>query len=169
MRQRIAIAIALACDPQILLADEPTTALDVTVQAGILRLLSELVRQRGLSLVLISHDMGVMATATDRLQVMYAGRIVESGPTAEVIGQPRHPYTRALLAALPRIHAGGGSMQPIAGFPPEAGRVPTGCSFHPRCAYAEPRCASQRPALTSIDAGRVLACPIDPFASEDAE
>jgi oligopeptide transport system ATP-binding protein len=167
-RQRIAIAIALACDPQILLADEPTTALDVTVQAGILGLLTDLARQRGLSLVLISHDLGVMAAVTDRLQVMYAGRIVESGPTAEVIGRPRHPYTRALLAALPRAHAGGASMQAIGGFPPVVGRMPSGCAFHPRCSYSQPRCESQRPALVGIEVGRSTACPVDPFALGEA-
>jgi oligopeptide/dipeptide ABC transporter ATP-binding protein len=164
MRQRIGIAIALACDPQILLADEPTTALDVTVQAGILRLLVELVRGRGLSLVLISHDLGVMSAVTDRLQVMYAGRIVESGPTSEVIAQPRHPYTSSLLAVLPRTHAGGARMQPIGGSPPVVGRLPGGCAFHPRCPYAEPSCVTQSPPLVSIGAGRALACPVDPFA-----
>jgi oligopeptide transport system ATP-binding protein len=168
-RQRIAIAIALACDPRILLADEPTTALDVTVQAGILRLLTGLVRQRGLSLVLISHDLGVIAAATDRLQVMYAGRIVEAGPTAEVVGHPRHPYTRSLLAALPRTHAGGAGMQPIGGVPPLVGSMPPGCAFQPRCAYARPSCASRRPALVSIGTGRATACPVDPFASGEAQ
>jgi oligopeptide transport system ATP-binding protein len=163
LRQRIAIAIALACDPKILLADEPTTALDVTVQAGILRLLTELVQQRGLSIVLISHDLGVMSAATDRLQVMYAGRIVESGRTSQVIGRPRHPYTRSLLAALPRTHAGGG-MRPIGGFPPVIGRLPSGCAFHPRCSYAQPSCESERPPLLEIADGRAIACPIDPFA-----
>jgi oligopeptide/dipeptide ABC transporter ATP-binding protein len=164
MRQRIAIAIALACDPKIVLADEPTTALDVTIQAGILHLLVELVRERGLSLVLISHDLGVMSAVTDRLQVMYAGRIVESGPTADVISGPRHPYTSSLLAALPGTHAGGARMRPIGGFPPVAGRLPGGCAFHPRCSHVRAGCQTEVPPLVTIGSGRALACPIDPFA-----
>jgi oligopeptide/dipeptide ABC transporter ATP-binding protein len=164
LRQRIAIAVALACDPQIILADEPTTAVDVTVQAGILQLLRDLVAQRGLALVLISHDLGVMATVTDRLQVMYAGSIVESGATAEIIGRPRHPYTRALLGSLPRPEAPGQDMQPIGGTPPAVGHLPAGCPFHPRCRFAEPQCRSERPALLELEPGRLLACPVDPLA-----
>jgi oligopeptide transport system ATP-binding protein len=163
LRQRIAIAIALACDPEILLADEPTTALDVTVQAGILRLLDELVRERRLACILVSHDLGAMSAASDRIQVMYAGRILESGPSTTVIPRPRHPYTEALLAALPTLHSGG-KLLPIRGAAPTPGSVPVGCAFHPRCAYARPECSTAQPSLVPVG-DRLLACPVDPFES----
>jgi oligopeptide/dipeptide ABC transporter ATP-binding protein len=165
LRQRIALAVALACEPKILLADEPTTALDVTVQAEILRLLRELVDERQLSVVLISHDLGVVSSLADRVQVMYAGRIVESGPRQQVIGAPRHPYTRALLAALPGSSTARSGIRAIPGSPPLPGRLPTGCAFHPRCAYAVDSCTGERPALAPVEGDLLLACPVDPFAS----
>jgi oligopeptide/dipeptide ABC transporter ATP-binding protein len=170
MRQRIAIAIALACGPRILIADEPTTALDVTVQAGILRLLDRLRRQSQLSVILITHDLGVMSSIADELMVMYAGRVAESGPTASVLGTPRHPYTAGLLAALPHPEALEDTpLVSIRGAPPSPQARPDGCPFHPRCAYAVPSCATDVPALAAVGGtGRRLACPPDPFASPSA-
>jgi oligopeptide/dipeptide ABC transporter ATP-binding protein len=179
MRQRAAIAIALACSPTLLVADEPTTALDVTVQAGILRLLERLRREEGLSILLITHDLGVMGALTDRLAVMYAGRIVETGPTRELLSAPRHPYTRGLLDSLPSTEVGdlrreGVRHEPLRAIPgsaPQLSQVPPGCPFHPRCAHAVPSCATDRPALEPVDdsrgrppATRRLACPVDPYA-----
>jgi oligopeptide transport system ATP-binding protein len=166
MRQRIAIAVALACRPKLLIADEPTTALDVTVQAGILRLLDSLRKETGLSVILITHDLGVMSAIADSVSVFYAGRIVESGATREVLGRPRHPYTRALLDALPHPEASADrKLVAIAGTPPTPAGRPGGCAFHPRCAYAKPSCAEHVPPLVPIGDARLLACPIDPFAS----
>jgi oligopeptide/dipeptide ABC transporter ATP-binding protein len=165
MRQRIAIAIALACRPKLLIADEPTTALDVTVQAGILRLLDRLRRDNGLSVILITHDLGVMSSIADRVAVFYAGRIVETGTVHELIAQPRHPYTRALLDSLPHPESEGGTeLIAIAGAPPSPQRRPAGCAFHPRCSYAVESCAVDVPALIAVGEGRLLACPPDPFA-----
>ncbi len=164
MRQRIAIAIALACGPRILIADEPTTALDVTVQAGILRLLDRLRRQSRLSVILITHDLGVMSSIADQLMVMYAGRVVESGPTESVLAAPRHPYTAGLLAALPHPEAREDTpLVSIRGTPPSAQSRPSGCPFHPRCAHAVPSCATDVPDLVAVEGGRRLACPVDPF------
>jgi oligopeptide/dipeptide ABC transporter ATP-binding protein len=163
LRQRIAIAIALACEPKILLADEPTTALDVTVQAEILRLLRELVDERQVSVILISHDLGVVSSLADRVQVMYAGRVVESGRREQVIASPRHPYTRALLAALPGGAGPRSRIQAIPGSPPLPGHLPAGCAFHPRCGFAVASCTSSRPAFAPVEGGTRLACPIDPF------
>jgi oligopeptide transport system ATP-binding protein len=165
MRQRIAIAIALGCGPRILIADEPTTALDVTVQAGILRLLDRLRRQSQLSVILITHDLGVMSSIADELMVMYAGRVVESGPTASVLGAPRHPYTAGLLAALPHPEAREDTpLVSIRGAPPSPQTRPGGCPFHPRCEHAVPSCATDVPDLVAVDGARRLACPVDPFA-----
>jgi oligopeptide/dipeptide ABC transporter ATP-binding protein len=164
MRQRIAIAIALACRPKLLIADEPTTALDVTVQAGILRLLDRLRRESDLAVVLITHDLGVLSAIADRVSIFYAGRVVESGPRQDVLRRPRHPYTRALLDALP--HPESARDQPlvaIAGSPPNPGGIPPGCAFHPRCAFAADSCRVDIPPLVRVD-GRALACPVDPFA-----
>ena len=164
MRQRIAIAIALACGPRLLIADEPTTALDVTVQAGILRLLDRLRRQSGLAVIMITHDLGVMSSIADWLSVMYAGRIVESGPTGAVLARPRHPYTAGLLAALPHPEAAEDTpLVSISGAPPSPQGRPAGCSFHPRCRYAIESCATEVPDLLQVGDGRRLACPVDPL------
>jgi oligopeptide transport system ATP-binding protein len=164
MRQRIAIAIALACRPKLLIADEPTTALDVTVQAGILRLLDRLRRENELSVVLITHDLGVMSSIADRVSIFYAGRVVESGEREAVLQRPRHPYTRALLDALPHPEAARENrLVAIGGAPPSPARIPPGCAFHPRCRYALESCAREVPPLAAVN-GRRLACPVDPLA-----
>jgi oligopeptide transport system ATP-binding protein len=164
MRQRVAIAIALACRPKLLIADEPTTALDVTVQAGILRLLDNLRREFGLTVILITHDLGVLSSIADRVSIFYAGRVVETGPTADVIQRPRHPYTSGLLAALPHPEAEAETpLVSIPGTPPTPQRIPTGCAFHPRCAFRVESCERDVPPLAPVD-GRRLACPVDPFA-----
>ena len=162
MRQRIAIAVALACRPSLLIADEPTTALDVTVQAGIIRLLDRLRRESGLAIVLISHDLGVLSALADRVAVFYAGRIVEGGARADVLNRPRHPYTRGLLDALPHPEAAASPLVAIPGTPPAPGRIPPGCAFHPRCRYALESCRESVPPLVPVN-GRTLACPVDPF------
>jgi oligopeptide/dipeptide ABC transporter ATP-binding protein len=164
MRQRIAIAVALACRPRLLIADEPTTALDVTVQAGILRLLDRLRRETDLSVVLITHDLGVLSSLADRVSIFYAGRVVESGPREALLRQPRHPYTRALLDALPHPESPPDTpLVAIAGAPPSPQRLPAGCPFHPRCAYAQEISERERPPLLEIGGGRRLACHVDPF------
>jgi len=166
MRQRVAIASALATRPKLLIADEPTTALDVTVQAGILRLLDRLRRELGLSVILITHDLGVLSSIADHVSIFYAGRIVESGPTRELLGHPRHPYTRALLDALPHPEAEGrAELQAIPGLPPSPRNRPSGCAFHPRCAYALPACKESVPSFESVSKTRRLACPPDPFSA----
>jgi len=163
MRQRIAIAMALACEPKLLIADEPTTALDVTVQAGILRLLDDLRERMGLSVILITHDLGVMSSIAETISVFYAGRVVEQGASSGVLRAPRHPYTKALLAALPHPETNGSApLVSIPGSPPAAGHFPSGCSFHPRCAYAIESCTTDEPPLIERD-GRRFACPVDPF------
>jgi oligopeptide transport system ATP-binding protein len=163
MRQRIAIAIALACRPRLLIADEPTTALDVTVQAGILRLLDRLRHEQELSVILITHDLAVMSSLADRVSIFYAGRVVESGPRSEVLQHPRHPYTRALLDALPHPEAARDTpLIAIKGTPPTPQQIPPGCPYHPRCPYAVDICSSDDPPLSPVD-GRRLACHVDPF------
>jgi oligopeptide/dipeptide ABC transporter ATP-binding protein len=162
MRQRIAIAAALACEPKLLIADEPTTALDVTVQAGILRLLDRLRREQGISVMVITHDLGVLSAVSDELCVMYAGRIVERGQTRKVLAAPRHPYTRALLDARPAV-AGQAQMRPIPGAPPSLGAVPAGCAFHPRCPFVRDVCLVATPALASVDGHHMSACIRDPL------
>jgi oligopeptide/dipeptide ABC transporter ATP-binding protein len=150
MRQRAMIATALACDPTVLIADEPTTALDVTVQAEILDLLRELQATRGLALLLISHDWGVVADLAARVAVMYAGRIVEQGPVRQVLQRPSHPYTKGLLASVPS-GTPGERLAPIPGAVPDASARPSGCAFHPRCAMRIDRCASELPAWRPVD------------------
>jgi oligopeptide transport system ATP-binding protein len=163
MRQRIAIAIALACGPKLLIADEPTTALDVTVQAGILRLLDRLRLERELSVILITHDLAVLSSLADRVSIFYAGRVVESGPRSEVLQHPRHPYTRALLDALPHPEAARDTpLIAIKGTPPTPQRIPPGCPYHPRCSYAVEICESDDPPLAPVNSRR-LACHVDPF------
>jgi oligopeptide/dipeptide ABC transporter ATP-binding protein len=163
MRQRIAIAIALACGPRLLIADEPTTALDVTVQAGILRLLDRLRHEQELSVILITHDLAVMSSLADRVSIFYAGRVVESGPRPEVLQHPRHPYTRALLDALPHPEAARDTpLIAIKGTPPTPQQIPPGCPYHPRCSYAVDVCPVEDPPLAPVN-GRRLACHVDPF------
>lgn len=149
MRQRIMIAMALLCQPELLIADEPTTALDVTVQAGILALLRELQQEFGMGIILITHDLGVAAGLCERIQVMYGGRIVETGPVEALYQQPQHPYTRGLLDSVPRLDtAGQGELLAIPGNPPDPRRLPPGCAFSPRCSYVMPTCIRQRPTLS---------------------
>jgi len=165
MRQRIAIAIALACGPKLLIADEPTTALDVTVQAGILHLLDRLRREHELSVVLITHDLGVLSSIADTVSIFYAGRVVESGRREDVLQRPRHPYTKALLDALPHPEAAKEKpLVAIAGAPPAPGDIPPGCAFHPRCAYAIDVCRAVVPPLAPAG-DRRLACHVDPFVA----
>ncbi len=147
MRQRVVIALALAGRPRLLIADEPTTALDVSVQAQIIALLQRLCRQAGVAVMLITHDMGVIAEAADRVAVMYAGRIVEVGPVAQVLRNPRHPYTAGLMASIPRVGSRRARLRQIEGAMPRISELPAGCAFHPRCPQALDRCRTERPAL----------------------
>jgi len=161
MRQRVMIAIAVACEPRLLIADEPTTALDVTIQAQILDLLRSLQKRLGMGLVLITHDLGVVAGMADRVAVMYAGRVVEEGPTDDVFRTPRSPYTAGLLSSIPRLDdALGRRLQPIRGRPPDARASRTGCSFRPRCNFAAVPCAESPPLRTFSPAHRA-ACHFD--------
>ena len=151
MRQRVMIAIALSCEPELIIADEPTTALDVTVQADVLALLRQRTRERGVSVVIISHDVGVIASLADRIAVMYAGRVVESGSAREVLGHPQHPYTLGLLESIPGVHGPRTERLPsIPGLPPRPGGDQKGCSFRERCRFAVSRCATERPALAKV-------------------
>jgi len=159
MRQRVMIAVALACDPVMLIADEPTTALDVTIQAQILGLLAELKREQGTAMVLVTHDMGVVAGVADRVAVMYGGRIVELGSVRTVLKQPLHPYTEALLRSMPRVDEPADKpLVTIAGQPPNPRRLPSGCSFHPRCNFSSDVCRSDRPPLVAARGGGFVAC-----------
>jgi peptide/nickel transport system ATP-binding protein len=159
-KQRIMIALALACSPQLIIADEPTTALDVMVQAQVLSVLTGLVRELGLGLVLISHDLSVLGTTCDRVIVMYAGRVIEEGPADQIFDHPHHPYAGALAAAFPRIGDASARFAPsgLAGDPPYPGDLPTGCTFHVRCPWATDECATVDPALRATAPGRSAAC-----------
>jgi oligopeptide transport system ATP-binding protein len=178
MRQRVLIAIALALRPTLLIADEPTTALDVTVQAQVLELLHELTVERGTAILLISHDLGIMARMTQRIMVMYAGHIVESAPTTEIFARPGHPYTVGLLRSIPRIAGAGRPLTPSTGSPPVLDQVPRGCPFAPRCAWAVDVCWREMPPLAPAAAatfsagprsgGHLLACH-NPVAEDEVE
>ncbi len=157
MRQRVMIAMALACNPMILIADEPTTALDVTIQAQILELIVKLQHELGMAMLLITHDLGVVAETAHRVAVMYAGRVVEEAKVVELFERPRHPYTAGLLRSRPRLDAEDGRLVPIEGSVPDALHQPSGCAFHPRCPLALPRCRSEDPPLAET-AGRRFAC-----------
>lgn len=158
MRQRILIAMAIALEPEMLIADEPTTALDVTVQAQILDLLGSLRDQLGMGILLITHDLGVVMEVADRLAVMYAGRIVERGDSDTVLDLPAHPYTQALLRSVPQAAMRGERLLTIPGSPPSPAQAPAGCSFHPRCALAVDLCRIERPPLVEVGLGRTSAC-----------
>ena len=158
MRQRVMIALALAGRPRLLLADEPTTALDVTVQKAILEVFSDLRASTGMSLLLVTHDLGVVADAADAVAVMYGGTVVESGPTADVMRAPAHPYTAALLGARPTARAEGDRLVTIPGVPAVPGQWPTGCRFAPRCSHAHDLCRSEQPVLLPVSIGRTSAC-----------
>jgi peptide/nickel transport system ATP-binding protein len=147
MRQRVVIALALCADPDLVIADEPTTALDVSVAAQVVDLIRKLSRERGMSVILITHDMGVIAEAADRVAVLYAGSLAEIGNVRDVVLNPRHPYTRGLMAAIPDIDKTTDRLVQIPGSMPRLASMPSGCAFHPRCSQAMPRCASERPAL----------------------
>lgn len=162
MRQRIAIAIALACRPKLLIADEPTTALDVTVQAGILALLDELRAEGDLSVLFITHDLGVLASLTRRSYLFYAGRVMESGPTAQMLTAPEHPYTAALLAARPHGLGSGQTLKAIPGSPVVPGYAPPGCPFEPRCGFAIAACNDGLPPVLRTSETRELACIVAP-------
>jgi oligopeptide transport system ATP-binding protein len=161
MRQRVMIAMALALDPDVLIADEPTTALDVTVQAQIMRLLSDIQDETGLGLILITHDLGVVADVADRIAVMYAGEIVETAPVYDIYAKPAHPYTEGLIQSIPRADQKGSRLSPIPGAPPDLSRIPSGCPFHPRCGYrreAPRNCFEEDPPLYDVVVGRGSRC-----------
>jgi peptide/nickel transport system ATP-binding protein len=154
MRQRVVIALALAAQPKLIIADEPTTALDVSIQAQIIALLKRLCREHGAAVMLITHDMGVIAETADRVAVMYAGRVVEVGPVADVIHRPQHPYTKGLMGSIPSIAAEREELAQIEGVMPRLDAIPRGCAFHPRCPYAFDRCRKERPELMNAGATR---------------
>jgi len=158
MRQRIMIAMALSCSPQLLIADEPTTALDPTIQAQILDLIRKIQEKIGMSVMYITHDLGVVAETCDRVMVMYAGRIVEKTNVTELFTNPSHPYTQGLLKAIPRLNAKREHLYVIKGMVPHFADMPFGCSFHPRCPYAHDKCVEQKPTLREIKEGHLAAC-----------
>ena len=173
MRQRMMIAMALACDPPLILADEPTTALDVTIQAQILELMKSVSRRLGVAMLMITHNLGVVARYADRVNVMYAGKIVEQGTAREIYANPRHPYTRGLLRSVPRLdEPRRARLEPIQGQPPDLGRLPVGCAFAPRCAHAFDRCRAEAPTLIPAGPAHLASCwlagelgPVGPIAS----
>ncbi|SDG75414.1 oligopeptide transport system ATP-binding protein [Pelagibacterium luteolum] len=157
-RQRVMIAMALLCDPKVLIADEPTTALDVTVQAQMLKLFAELTDKFNTALIIITHDLGVVAGLADEMMVMYAGRVVEKGSVDELFYDPRHPYTFGLLHSTPHVQQGRDRLAPIKGLPPNLTNLPPGCAFNPRCAFRFDRCVKERPALIVREHNRLSAC-----------
>ena len=166
MRQRAMIALALACRPEVIVADEPTTALDVMVQAQIMELLASLGREMGMGTILVTHDLGVVASSCDRVLVMYGGRIAEEGPTSTLFSDPQHPYAQMLLASFPDIAAPDRELRGIPGTPPRLDAMPPGCSFAPRCPAAFDRCRIERPDDYRVAEGRRAACfLLDPEAS----
>jgi len=158
MRQRVVIALALAAEPELVIADEPTTALDVSVQAQIIDVLKEICAERGASVMLITHDMGVIAETADRVAVLYAGRVAEIGPVREVIQHARHPYTRGLMGAIPTLEQTSDRLVQIPGAMPRLNAIPTGCAFNPRCAHVFDRCRAERPFLQQAAPNHHVAC-----------
>ena len=159
MRQRVMIAMALSCEPKMLIADEPTTALDVTIQAQILELVQRLCKDNGVAVLVITHNLGVVARYADRVNVMYAGKIVERGTAEDIYHNPKHPYTIGLLASVPRLdEAIKSQLEPIEGLPPDLIELPIGCSFRARCKFAIDKCATEVPPLVSVGEGHTAAC-----------
>lgn len=158
MKQRVVIAIALACNPKLLIADEPTTALDVTIQAQILELMKKLKDSHDMGIILITHDLGIVADFCDRVLIFYTGQIVESAPVRDLFREPLHPYTKGLIRALPKISEQTDRLEAIEGMVPDADQMPEGCHFHPRCPYATDRCRKEAPALTQTPDGRCVRC-----------
>jgi len=159
MRQRVMIAMALSCEPKLIIADEPTTALDVTIQAQILELMKNLTRDLGVAMIIITHNLGVVARYADRVNVMYAGKIIESGTAQDIYHNPKHPYTVALLKSVPRIdQPRGAKLDPVDGQPPDLARLDDGCSFRPRCRYATDKCTASMPLLEHVDGIHHSAC-----------
>ncbi|OQY47894.1 MAG: peptide ABC transporter ATP-binding protein [Anaerolineaceae bacterium 4572_78] len=161
MRQRVMIAMGLSCNPQLLIADEPTTALDVTIQAQIVELVQKLQEDLGMAVIWITHDLGVVAGIADRIIVMYAGQTMEEAPVRELFAKSRHPYTHGLIASLPRLDQRSGKLESIEGLPPDLVDLPKGCPFYARCKYRIPKCDKQRPKLDEISPGHYVACHID--------
>ena len=169
MRQRVMIAMALSCDPRLIIADEPTTALDVTIQAQILDLMKALTTESGVALIVITHNLGVVARYADRVNIMYAGKVIERGTASEIYANPRHPYTVGLLRSVPRLDLPRrAKLDPIEGQPPDLINLPMGCSFRPRCRWAVDKCATDTPELMETNAGHLSACwraeELDPSA-----
>jgi peptide/nickel transport system ATP-binding protein len=158
MKQRVVIAMALACNPQLLIADEPTTALDVTIQAQVLELMKDLKREFGASMLVITHDLGVVSEICDRVAIMYAGEIVESGSLEDIFENPLHPYTIGLFGSIPDIGKEVEFLSPIEGLMPDPADLPSGCKFHPRCKHAEPICSSQSPKSSEVAPGHLARC-----------
>ena len=159
MQQRVLIAMALAPQPKLLVADEPTTALDVTIQAQIIELLVRLRQQLGMAILLITHNLGIVGDIADEVAVMYAGQIVETAPALALLRRPLHPYTQALINSVPRLDSTAGRLATIAGAVPRLGAFPSGCRFHPRCPIARPECSQSPPALVEVEPGRRVRCP----------
>jgi peptide/nickel transport system ATP-binding protein/oligopeptide transport system ATP-binding protein len=159
MQQRVMIAMALASEPKLLVADEPTTALDVTIQAQILELLHSLKQRLGMAILLITHNLGIVGDMADRVAVMYAGQIVELSPAKELLRRPLHPYTKALMASVPKLHGDADRLSAIPGNVPRIGNFPPGCRFAPRCPMAKPECSDKIPELVEVEAGRFVRCP----------
>ena len=159
MRQRVMIAMALSCNPRVIIADEPTTALDVTIQAQILELMKGLTQEFGVAMIVITHNLGVVARYADRMNIMYAGKIIERGESAEIYSNPRHPYTVGLLKSVPRLDLPRRTrLDPIEGQPPDLIAVPKGCAFRARCKWAVDKCATEEPGLESVAEGHYSAC-----------
>jgi len=170
MQQRIMIAMALSCDPELLIADEPTTSVDVTVQAQLLEIMSELRSKLGMALIIITHNLGVVARYVDRVNIMYAGQLMETGPTETIYGEPRHPYTIGLLASVPRLDLPRKrKLSVIDGLPPNLARLPKGCPFSPRCQYAIAKCSEVKPELEKVGENHYRACFVDVTKKKVAE
>ena len=158
MKQRVVIAMALACNPQLLIADEPTTALDVTIQAQVLELMKELREKYNMAMIMITHDLGIVADIADNVAIMYAGQIVEYGTKRHIFNNGLHPYTKGLFACIPDIHTDDNVLQPIPGLMPDASNLPSGCAFHPRCSMACEQCQKEKPISIEVEPGHFVKC-----------